>query len=166
MKYNKKIITTIAIAFMTIGFCYLPAINMFTITDIKTGKLVYSRSIKHTQNFYTSFIHSVNRVPVYEYYKIVDNKFVIYKTSFYSYGAGMPEYNPEHHVTIANGIITIDNLNIILDKFAIFVGTVANHKVIFEDNEYNLSQFTMPGNDLKFEVKRVPIYYLIKVVGL
>jgi len=152
--------------FMTIGFCYFPTINMFAITDVKTGKLVYSRRIKHTQSFYTSFIHSVNKVPVYEYYKIVDNKFVIYKTSFYSYGAGMPEYNPSHHVTITNGIITIDNLNIVLDSFALFVGTVANHKIFFQDKEYNLSQFTKPGNDLKFEIKRVPLYNLIKEVGL
>ncbi len=139
---------------------------MFTITDIKVGKLVCLRSIKHTQSFHTSFIHSVNKVPVYEYYKIVDDKFVIYKTSFYSYGAGMPEYNPQQHVTITDGMVTIDNLNIVLEDFAIFVGTVANHKVIFDDGEYNLSRFTNPGNNLKFEIKRVSIYNLIKVVGL
>lgn len=166
MKLNEKKFIIMIVAFMIIGFCYLPVMNAFTITDIKTGKLVYSRSIRQTQSFYTTFIHSVNRVPVYEYYKIVDNKFVVYKTTFYSYGAGMPEYNPEHHVTIKDGMVSIDNLNTVLEDFAIFVGTVANHKIVFQDKEYSLSQFTNPGNDLKFEIKRVSIYNLLKVVGI
>lgn len=158
-KYFKYavILLIIAIIFLT------PMFEMFTITDVESGKIVYTNRISCINEFYIEFIHSVNRMPVYEYYRIINNQFVIYKTDFYSYGAGMPELEDfGQRPFLKDGMVHINNLNINMESFTIFVGTIANHSINFNNKTLLLSQFVRPGKSALFRIRKVSLYMLLR----
>lgn len=136
----------------------IPAFEMFTITDVESGRIVYAIRTSEINEFYTEFIHSVNKKPVFEYYKIQKKQFVIYKTEFYAYGAGMPDivdYGERPY--IKDGMVHVDNLNIVMDSFSVFVGTVAKHCISFNNKTFELSQFIKPGKQALFKIEKVSL---------
>jgi hypothetical protein len=136
---------------------------MLTIIDVESGSIVFADRVFDNKEFYTSFIHSVNRMPVYEYYRIVDDHFVVYKTSFYSYGAGMPDFEDyKQKPVLTDGMVHIDNLNIKMDSFSIFIGRVANHSLHIDNKIYKLSNFVEPGKTAHFKIQKVSIYALLR----
>lgn len=158
----KKIIFSVIISVIAIVF-FVPLFNMFTITDVNTGKIVFADRAFDNKEFYTSFIHSVNRMPVNEYYRIEDDHFVVYKTTFYSYGAGMPDYiDYKQRPALIDGMVHIDNLNIKMDSFSIFVGTIAKHSLNVNNKTYYLSDYVEPGKSAAFRIKKVSLYALLR----
>lgn len=143
----------------------MPLFNRFTITNGNTGELVYVDDISNVREFYISFRHSVNRTPVNEFYKISNNKFIVYKTTFYSYGAGMPEYEPQSNqtLTISNGLVQIENMDRELDSFTTLVGTYADHHFNFKGKSLKLSQYVEPQSPAEFKVERVSAFDLFRL---
>lgn len=153
----------IPIFLLIIIIFFIPMFNMFTITEAESGTVVYVNKLLNMREFYISFIHSVNRTPVNEYYKIINNQFVVYKTTFYSYGAGMPDFEDLGQKPILkDGMVCIDNLNINMESFSVFVGTIANHSLNFNNKTYFLSQFVKPGKSVIFKIRKVSLYTLVR----
>lgn len=158
---NKHILITIAALIIIVLF--IPMFNMLTITDVESGSIVFVDRAFENKEFYTSFIHSVNRMPVYEYYRIVEDHFVVYKTSFYSYGAGMPDFEDyKQKPVLKDGMVHIDNLNIKMDSFSIFIGRVANHSLHIDNKTYKLSDFIEPGKTAHFKIQKVSLFVLLR----
>lgn len=141
----------------------LPVFQMFTITAQGSKQPIFIRSISTVRSFHISFTHSVNKTPVEEYYRIENGRFVLYKTVFSSYGAGMPELKNEYNFGIEDGKITITNLDTTLSDFSVFVGTIASHRLHFSGGELYLAEIAPPQSLLKFEVKCVSLLAIISV---
>ena len=77
-------------------------------------KVKVSYDITNDDFFSVEFIHSVNKSPVIEYYKIDKEKNIyIYKTIYYNYGAGVPtELSGDETLSFGDdGSMIIDNIN-------------------------------------------------------
>jgi hypothetical protein len=138
--------------------------SKFTISDGKSREIVYIDDVDKAKEFVVSFKHSVNRTLVNEFIKIQGNKFIVYKTTFYSYGAGMPEYESGsgQKLTISNGLVQIENIDRELKNFTYLVGTYADHTLSYGDKEMKLSKYIKPQNPAFFSVVRVTPFELIK----
>ena len=116
------------------------------------------------KEFYISFIHSVNRTPVNEYYSVSKDKLILEKTTFYSYGAGMPEIGEygggEPH--IVNGMVHLDNIHKEFEKFTYFSGTYANHSLNTDNGKISFSKLVNPQTPVTFEVKKISIITLLR----
>lgn len=120
---------------------------------------------KKFEDFNIRFIHSVNRTPVNEYYKIDNNKFILYKTCFYSYGAGMSDGSDIPNSSIHyndDGLIEIESLNKEFEKVTYYVGTFANHTLLAGNKEFMLKDLIEPKCPAVFEIKKVSIYTMIR----
>ena len=142
----------------------VPLFERFTITDEKSGYVVFQDKVEKYGEFYTRFTHSVNRTPVNEYYRISEGKLVLVKTTFYSYGAGMPEVGEygSGEPSIINGMVQIDNINREFQSFTVFAGTYANHSLNTNNNEIFFSQFVEPQTPVTFEVKRISLITVLR----
>lgn len=160
----KKYIFAVSFLVLAVILLNVPMFSRFTISNGKTSDIVYIDSISNAEEFVVSFRHSVNRTPVNEFIKIQGNKFIVYKTTFYSYGAGMPEYDAQskQKVTINNGLVQIENIDRELNNFTYMVGTYADHTLSYKDNSMKLSKFIKPQNPAFFSIARVTPYELIK----
>lgn len=147
-----------------IFFLCIPMQKEFTISNGKTGEIVYAESIANIREFAVSFRHSVNRTPVNEFVRIKGNKFVVYKTTFYSYGAGMPEVEPNSKqiLTITDGLVQIDHIDRELKDFTYRVGTYAEHELSYGDRKIRLAALLEPQSPAFFSIKRVSLLELVR----
>lgn len=158
-----KIVFLIAIIILiTAG--NVPLFERFTITDENSGYIVFQDKIEKYREFYISFNHSVNRTPVNEYYRISEGKLLLVKSTFYSYGAGMPEIGEygSSEPKIINGMVQIDNINKEFQRFTIFAGTYANHSMNTNNNNIPFSRFVEPQTPVTFEVKEVSLISILR----
>ena len=160
----KKYLFAVSFLVSIILLLNVPMFNRFTISNGKTGEIVYIDDIENVKEFVVSFKHSVKRTPVNEFIKVQGNKFVVYKTTFYSYGAGMPEYDRSNKqkVTINNGLIQIENIDRELENFTYLVGTYADHTLSYKDKSMKLSAYIEQQNPAFFSINRITPLELIK----
>lgn len=160
----KKLIFAVSFLVLIILLFNVPLLTRFTISNGKTGEIVYIDDVNSAKEFVVSFKHSVNRTPVNEFIRIQGNKFIVYKTTFYSYGAGMPEYDSSNkqRVTINNGLVQIENINRELKDFTYFVGTYADHTLSYKGKSMKLSEMIEKQKPAFFSIKRVSLFEIIK----
>lgn len=141
----------------------VPLFERFTITDEKSGFIVYLDKVENYKEFYVSFKHSVNRTPVNEYYMVSDGVFILKKATFYSYGAGMPEAGEygSSMPSIVNGMVEIGNINKEFEKFTYYAGTYADHSLNTSSSKIPFSQFVKPQTPVTFEIRKVSFYNII-----
>lgn len=151
---------------LTISIINVPMLSRFTISNGATGKIAYIDNIENAREFIISFRHSVNRTPVNEFIRIDENRFVVYKTTFYSYGAGMPEYDASSNqkITISDGIVQIENIDRKLDSFTYMVGTYADHILCYKDKTIRLSEIIEPQKPARFEIRKVSIIEFVSYI--
>ena len=159
----KKFIYAVFLLLLIIILLNVPVLDRFTISNGRTGKIVYIDNIENIREFSVSFKHSVNRTLVNEFIRIQGDRFVVYKTTFYSYGAGMPEYdaNSKQVIIISDGIVQIENIDRELDNFTYMVGTYADHTLSFKDKSIKLSELVEPQKPAHFKIQKVSCIDLI-----
>jgi hypothetical protein len=160
----KKYIFAVSFLVLIILVLNIPIFSRFIISNGKTGEIVYLDDINDAKEFVVSFKHSVNRTLVNEFIKIQGNKFIVYKTTFYSYGAGMPEYEAgsRQKVTINNGLVQIENIDRELRNFTYLVGTVADHTLSYNGKSMKLSNYIEPQKPAFFSIGEISLIKLIK----
>ena len=153
---KRKVFIVSFFILLAIIFLFIPLVEQFTITNGKTNEIVFIGSIDDFKYFHISFLHSVNRTPVNEFYKIENNKFIVYKTTFYSYGAGMEDG------TFNDGMIEINNINRELTEFAYMVGTYANHTLNTDKVSIKLEKFIEHQKPAVFKIRRCSIFNILR----
>lgn len=157
----KKLIAILVLFFVIIFF---PFQSKFTISNGNNDEIVYIGNIEDYRTFHISFIHSVNRTPVLEFYRIVDDNLVLYKAEFYSYGAGMSDGSDLPNSKLSHGEhgLVILDFNDEFEELTYYVGTIANHTLHFGDKELMLTDILEPQSPAVFAIKKVSIYSILR----
>lgn len=152
------------ISILLIALLVTPLLQRFTITDRKSGSIVFQDNVEKYKDFYISFTHSVNKTPVNEYYSISEDKLILEKASFSSYGAGMPEAGEygSGAPSIVDGMVQINNIHKVFKNFTYISGTYANHSLNIDDNKIFFSKLVKPQTPVTFEVKRISIITIMR----
>ncbi|WP_313346710.1 DUF1850 domain-containing protein [Sedimentibacter sp.] len=153
---KNKIFIVSFFVLLAIIFLFVPLIEQFTISNGNTNKIVYIGSVDDFRYFHISFLHSVNRTPVNEFYKIDKNKFIVYKTTFYSYGAGM------EGGTLKDGVVEINDIDRELKEFTYMVGTYADHTLYSDNISFKLEKFIEHQQPAVFQIKRCSIFNILR----
>jgi len=103
------------------------------------------------RNFSISFIHSVQKTPVYEYFYISDDNTIILKgTKYYSLGVGLP-YTEENGDFKNDDGAFIVNLNREFEMLPIRVSPLPEHNITIDGKIYPLLDFAESGKLLNFK---------------
>lgn len=110
--------------------------------DTKTNKKITSIDINKQATFSISFIHSVNKTNIIDYYSFDNNNSIILdKTNYKSFGAGVPTEinNTETFKKENDGSYTIENINKNLGTITLYLSDIYEHILkINEEREYHL----------------------------
>lgn len=160
----KKLALVFGLALVLLLLINTPLYKKFTITNGKTNHIVFLSDLDSVKEFHITYRHSVNRTPVNDYYRIENDVFTVYKTTFYSYGAGMPEYAPGSGeiVSVFNGLIQVENINRELNGFTVYTGTYSNHQLVYKDVCIELAAIVEPQTPVVFEISRVSLLTLLR----
>jgi hypothetical protein len=129
----------------------------------RTGHVTFCTRAADGQEFVLSFVHSVNRRPVYDTLRVERDQLVIVRSRFDSFGAGMPEAStPEGTLAIAKDGWLEWTVNRPVPEITIRVGWVANHTLRIEDREIRLADLAEPGQPLTMRVRSIRMFDLLK----
>ncbi|TYP50899.1 DUF1850 domain-containing protein [Thermosediminibacter litoriperuensis] len=101
--------------------------NSRTVIPVKTGE------------FTLTFLHSIEKTPVYERYSISgDNTLTIKEVRFYSLGTGLP-FSPEGSFKNENGEFVVKQSKT-LDKISLWVSPLPGHAVIVDGRRIDFTE--------------------------
>jgi hypothetical protein len=111
------------------------------------------------EEFILSFVHSVNRRPVYDTLRIVGDHLVVVQSRYDSFGAGMPETSDGEGQLAwdADGWL-IWTVNRSIPGLDLFVGRNARHSITIRGVERALADLVEPGSSVSIRsVTRSPV---------
>jgi hypothetical protein len=93
-----------------------------------------------------SFVHSVNRRPIYDTIRVAPDHLVVVRSRFDAFGAGMPDHSTaEGTFRVAEDGWVEWTINRPMDEVVVRVGRVANHTLRLKDREVALATLATPG---------------------
>lgn len=108
-----------------------------TLTDGDTGQIYARYPIKEGDSFAVGFVHSVNKNPVIDVYRIEAHQIFVEETIYYSFGAGVQtELNPGETLTYGEGgCMIVGNIHKGFDTVGLryIVGSVSDHTLVLGD---------------------------------
>lgn len=146
-----------------VGFWVWPFFPVLEIVDGSDGRIAFCERVQPSEEFMISFIHSVNRRPVYDSLRVDGDHLVIVKSRFDAFGAGMPEAStPEGTLAVAPDGWLEWTVNRAVPEVTVRVGRVADHTLHIKGREFRLSDLSEPGNALTFRVRQARWLDLMK----
>ena len=147
----------------TVGLLLWPLIPVLEIVDARVGRVAFCARVQPGQEFVLSFIHSVNRRPVYDTLRAEGDHLVIVKSRFDSFGAGMPESSTsEGTLAVAADGWLEWTMNRAVPEVTVRVGRVADHTLSIKGKEIRLSELVEPGVALTLRARKFRILDLMK----
>lgn len=133
------------------------------ITAVKSGQTVLCARMDKGEEFSLSFIHSVNKRPVYDTLRVFEDHLVIVKSRYDSFGAGMPENSTsEGSLRVGSDGWLEWTVNRRVPEVRFFVGWVANHTLRLKGREIVLTNLVEPGTSLSIRAQKASYYEIWK----
>ncbi|NLZ52645.1 MAG: DUF1850 domain-containing protein [Thermoanaerobacteraceae bacterium] len=114
-----------------------------------------TENIEHTikipqKKFTLSYIHSVQKTPVHEVFKIdEDNRLILTETTFSSLGVGLPFTEENGDFRNEEGKFKLTGLNREFTSIAIRVSPIPKHTITVGEKTYFLLSFVAPDDLVK-----------------
>jgi hypothetical protein len=142
---------------------FFPQRLVLEIANADTGQEVLCAGVAEGEEFVLSFVHSVNKRPVFDTLRVARDHLVIVKSRFDAFGAGMPETSTEQGtLRVAEDGWLEWTINRPLPEVIIRVGRVANHTLRLKGREVRLADLADPGTPLAMRVQNRSIYTVWK----
>jgi len=138
-------------------FLFYPLYPVLRVANVKKAELLFCVRMAENEEFVLSFIHSVNKRPVFDTLRIEGNQLLIVKSRFDSFGAGMPEGSQMGQDGWLEWVV-----NRPVPEVTLFVGWVANHSLRLKEREIPLSDLAEPGTLLSLRAGKASRYGLWK----
>ncbi|MFO7665745.1 MAG: DUF1850 domain-containing protein [Desulfobacterales bacterium] len=156
-------LSVIFAGFICVGLLFLPFITALEISDCKTRERLLLLRMQSGEEFTISFIHSVNRRPVYDTLRVENDHLVIVRSRYDSFGAGMPESSTgEGTLSIAKDGWLIWTVNRSIPDVTVRVGWTAEHILHIRDRKIHLSELSAPGSAITLRVQNINMMDFLK----
>jgi hypothetical protein len=158
MKTKIAILLFLGISFIANGsrLCFAENDHPFSIRveSLEREKILLDFPVKPGDRFYIHYIHSSDKTPVHDIFKIgVSGEMILIEENFDWYGAGLEFMNWEKaSIHIEDGKIRV-YLNRPFPFLRLRVGRVANHTLIFNGVAISLKDIARGGELLKIWVR-------------
>jgi len=137
------------------GFVLWPLFPLLEIVEDRGGLIVFCARVQPGEEFVLSFVHSVNRRPVYDTVRVEADHLVIVKSRYDSFGAGMPDTSTNDgtlRVTEDNWLEWTGNRP--APEITVRVGRIADHRLLYKGRDIRLSDLAEPGSALTLRVRK------------
>lgn len=105
--------------------------------------------------FSITFVHSVNKTPVTDVYEVSDGKIFVVETKYFGFGAGV-QSELEEGQTLSyteDGAMLISGIDREMTDLNYIVGTVSDHVLEIEGEQYSLRDHFGKNAHISFKLK-------------
>lgn len=149
-------------AALTAVFFY-PQHLVLEIVNVNSGQMALCADMADGEEFVLSFIHSVNKRPVYDTLRASRDHLVIVKSRFDAFGAGMPESSTaEGTLRVAEDGWLEWTTNRPVPEVVVRVGRVAEHTLHLKGRFVPLKGLAEPGTPLSMQIHQRSTYVVWK----
>jgi len=146
-----------------VGLLLWPFIPALEIVDGRDGYIAFCAGVRPGEEFVLSYVHSVNKRPVYDTLRAEADHLVIVGSRFDSFGAGMPEASTQDGtLTVSKESLLEWSVNRAVPDITVRVGWVAEHTLHVKGREIRLADLVEPGKPLTMRVRKIRMLDLIK----
>lgn len=141
-----------AVLLFVVAAVTAPIGAVVVVEDIETGERYVAEPVNDGSTVALEYTHSVEKSRVYDEYRVDGQTLVNTRMEFESYGWGLPA---RVDVTNVNGTLVYAPEEPIteLEQLSVSPGRIADHRLIVDDNRYDLVEVT-DGNDVKLHIER------------
>jgi len=144
-------------------FVFYPMYPALNITTARNDRVLLCARMADGEEFILSFIHSVNKRPVYDTIRREGNHLLIVKSRFDSFGAGMPEGSTDKEKLQFGKDGWLEwMVNRPMPEVSFFVGWVANHSLRIKGRDIALADLAEPGTLVSLRIQKASRYELWK----
>jgi len=169
MKHKRSVTAGAVIAACAVAvlFAFMYTGKYLLLSSELTGKVLFSAEIREGETFSVSYIHSVNKSPVTEYYMIQNTEIYLTALRFSSFGAGMPDAPGDGLITVSDdGDMLIEALSRHVPELCYFIGRGAEHTLHLRARAVPLGTLDEPGQSVLFSVEIYPkLFILLKEIS-
>ncbi len=152
MRYWVGVGVLLAAAFAAALF--FPKRLVLEVVHVDADRTVLCAVMAEAEEFVLSFIHSVNKRPVYDTLRAARDHLVIVKSRFDAFGAGMPEASTEQGtLRVAEDGWLEWTTNRPLPEVIVRVGRVAEHALHIKGRTIRLKTLAEPGAALSLRMR-------------
>ncbi len=129
---------------------------MLEISSADSGEVRWCSVVRPEEEFILSFIHSVNKRPVFDTLRARGDHIVIVRSRFDAFGAGMPEATTEQGTfrVLEDGRLEW-TVNRPVPEIVVRVGRVAQHTLTFRGRDIRLAELAAPGSALTLRIRPI-----------
>jgi hypothetical protein len=146
-----------------VGLLLWPFIPALEIVDGRDGRVAFCARVQSGEEFVLSFVHSVNKRPVYDTLRAEADHLVIVKSRFDSLGAGMPDTATDEGALVVAPDGWLEwTVNRPVPEITVRVGWVAEHTLHVRDRDVRFTDLAQPGSPLIMRVRKARLLDLMK----
>ncbi len=129
--------------------------HVLVVEDVDTGERYVTEPVETGSTVELQYMHSVEKTPVHDVYRVDGETLVNTRMEFESYGWGLPS---GVNVTNVNGTFVYDPPEPIttLDTLSVSPGRIANHTLVVDDRRIDLVAHTN-ASDVQIHVERLTL---------
>ena len=155
-------IGSVVAAALAVVFLY-PERRVLEIRNANSGQVLLCADMADGEEFVLSFIHSVNKRPVYDTLRAARDHLVIVKSRFDAFGAGMPESSTEDGtLRVAEGGWLEWTTHRPVPDVVVRVGRVAEHALHLKGRSVPLKDLAEPGTPVSMQMRQRSRYAVWK----
>ncbi len=155
----KRLLTGAAIVVMiaaSVFIYFMVSSPCLILKNGDTGKTLAVYRIEEENEFSVTFVHSVNKSPVTDVYKIRNGEIYVVRTIYYSFGAGV-QTEIEEGQTLEygeDGSMIVSGFNRPMDNLSYIVGTVSDHILEINGGTVALRELCGRNTTVHFSIGR------------
>lgn len=141
-------------AFTVLYFCL--SVRCILLTEGGTGRLLGAFPIENGGEFSVRFIHSVNKTPVTDVYRVRGRDIYVVRTVYFDFGAGVQsEIQDGQKLEYGkDGSMTVSGFDRRMDRLSYIVGTVSDHVLDIGGRSVSLRDLCGRNTTVRFSVGR------------
>lgn len=156
-KYTAATFVVVAVIFimtvLSVQTMSSNSVQYLVMTNAYTGELYFKEPLEEDGVFSVSYIHSVNKSNVEEYYRMEDGTLYLFRARYRAFGAGVAtEIEEGQTLTYEDGYMIIGNIHYAIPNLVYKVGTVSDPLIHIGDRFWHMKELAPSLTSVRFEI--------------
>ena len=129
-------------------------VQCVVMTDAETDEVYFQQPLEADGVFSVSYIHSVNKSNVEEYYRLENDEIYLFRARYRAFGAGVAtELEEGQTLSYEDGYMIIENIHYQIPDLVYRVGTVSDPLIHIGTQSWHMIDLAPPLTSVRFTIQ-------------
>ena len=135
-------------------FLFADPVQCVVMTNAETDEVYFQQPLEADGVFSVSYIHSVNKSNVEEYYRLEDDEIYLFRARYRAFGAGVAtELEEGQTLSYEDGYMIIENIHYQIPNLVYRVGTVSDPLIHIGEQTWHMKDLAPELTSVRFTIQ-------------